>query len=101
MKKEILKLLKSEQGTLKVNEICYLRRWTKDGLGQEVDGLNLEFYTINNVSHSIYPTTIVSRDWNKIVEEVEQLNKLFLEELQRTLCKNIRVGYWDKGEAYK
>ena len=99
--KEILNLLKSEEGTIKVNEICYLSRWTRDCLGNKVDGLKLEFYTINNVRHSIYPTTIISRQWNEIVEEIEKLNKLFLEELQMTLCKNIRTGYWDKGEAYK
>lgn len=33
LRKEIKALLKAEEGTVKVNSISYLKRWTKDALG--------------------------------------------------------------------
>lgn len=33
LRKEIKALLKAGEGTVKVNSISYLKRWTKDALG--------------------------------------------------------------------
>lgn len=93
MKKEILKLMQSNEGTFKINNICYLRRWTKDGLGNDVDKLKLEFNTINDVRFSIYPTDIKSRNYEDIIQEVDILIKQFTKELQEELCKNLKAGY--------
>ena len=52
MKKELLKILDSEDATFRLNNISYLHRWTKDALGNDVDRLELEFDHINGTCFS-------------------------------------------------
>ena len=96
MKKEIMQLVNSEDGTLRLNNISILRRWTKNGLGDRVDRLEIEFDNINDVCFSIYDTSIKSRDYEGIMRECEEHTKRFLEEVESTLISNMRAGYRNK-----
>lgn len=93
MKKDIMELLKSENGYLRINNISYLHRWTKDALGNEVDRLELEFDTINNVNFSIYEREIKSRDYAGIISECQVITENFMTEVSKTLCNNMKAGY--------
>jgi hypothetical protein len=88
-KKEITRLVNSKDGTLRVNNICYLRRWTKDGIGRDVDGLTLEFDAINNVYFGAFENQIHSRIPSEIKEECRTLISKFLEEVIIRLIKEI------------
>lgn len=93
MKKELMAIVNSEEGTFKLNNISYLKRWTKSALGEDVDKLVLEFNNINNVCYSIYDREIKSRDYDGIIKECEELTKRFMDEVSRKLCSNLRAGY--------
>lgn len=93
MKKELMNVINSEDGTFKLNKISYLRRWTKDALGNDVDELTLEFNNINNVCYSIADRKIKSRDYEGIIEECEEITKRFFEEVSRKICSDLRAGY--------
>ena len=47
MKKEIIKLLNSEQAYLKINKYITLKRWTKNAFDDEVDCLQ----AISSIEH--------------------------------------------------
>lgn len=95
MKKEIMNLLNNtnEEAYFRINNISYLRRWTKDALGNDVDRLTLEFDCINDVRFSVYDSEIKSRDYDGIIKECQELTQKFTDEIARTLCKNLGAGY--------
>ena len=93
MKKEILNLVKSEEGILRLNNISFLRRWTKDALNNPVDKLVIEFDSINHVRYSLYERDIESRDFEGIIKECEEKTHLFLTEVSNVICSNLRNGY--------
>ncbi len=93
MKKEIMQLVSSNEGQIRLNSISYLRRWTKTAIGTPVDKLELVFDSINNVRFSIYDTEIKSRDYNGIIKECEELTSRFLAEVSRSLCNDLRAGH--------
>lgn len=93
MKKEILNLVKSEEGILRSNNISFLRRWTKDALNNPVDKLVIEFDSINHVRYSLYERDIESRDFEGIIKECEEKTQLFLTEVSNVICSNLRNGY--------
>lgn len=39
MKKEIMNLITSSEGQFRINNISYLKRWTKDGMGEDTVGI--------------------------------------------------------------
>ena len=98
MKKEIMNLVNSEEGTFRINNISYLKRWTKDAMGCKVDRLTLEFDSINHVRFSIYNTEIIARDYEGIIAECQELTTRFLAEVERTLFKNLGAGYRNAGD---
>lgn len=93
MKKEIMELVNSEEGTLRINNVSYLHRWTKDGLGNKVDKLVLEFDNINHVNFGIANRDIESRDYDGIVRECEDLTNRFFAEVSRRLTSDLKAGY--------
>ena len=96
MKKELLEVLASEEGSFRLNNISYLRRWTKDGLGNKVDKLKIEFDNINQVNFSLYDTEIKSRDYDSIIKECIEKTQLYLAEVSRSLCSDLKAGYRNK-----
>ncbi|MBO7713961.1 MAG: hypothetical protein J6S85_10355 [Methanobrevibacter sp.] len=96
MKKEIMKLVKSEEGTFRLNNISTLRRWSKDGLGNPVDKLVLDFESINHVCFGICDTEIHARDYDGIIAECQEITTRFLDEVARSLKNDMRAGYRNK-----
>ena len=94
MKKEIIKLLESKEGTLKLNNISKLRRFTKNALNEECDILKLDFDTINDVDFGMSNIEIKSRDWKEIIKECECLTEQFLDNaVKERIIKNLKAGY--------
>lgn len=96
MKKDIMNLInaKSEEATyFRLNNVSYLRRWTKDALGDDVDRLVLEFDNINNVNFSLYDREVKSRDYDGIIKECQKITEAFFLEVSRTLISNLGAGY--------
>lgn len=96
MKKEIMNLIniKSDEATyFRLNNISYLRRWTMDGLGNEVDRLTIEFDTINEVRFSLCDREIRSRDYAGIISECQEKTEAFLQEVSRSLGNDLKAGY--------
>lgn len=92
MKKEIMALIASPEGQYRINNISVLRRWTKNGIGEDVDCLELFFNPINGVEFSGW-TKITARDYDGIIEEIEQATNCFLDSVAETLVKNLKAGY--------
>ena len=93
MKKELLKILDSEDATFRLNNISYLHRWTKDALGNDVDRLELEFDHINGTCFSLYDGNIKRRDYDWIIRESQEITQAFFTEVSHRLCSNLRAGY--------
>lgn len=93
MKKEILDLVKSEEGVYRLNNISKLHRWTKTALDETVDKLRIEFDTINDVDFGLHSFEIESREYDGIIAECEKAIKTYLEEVAQTLIKNLKAGY--------
>ena len=93
LKKAIVELINSERGELRLNNVSMLRRWTKNALDMDVDELKLYFDNINNVSFSIFDTTIKSRDYDGIIKECCALTEKFFTEVNRSLCNDMKAGY--------
>ena len=92
MKKEIIKLVKSDDGIFKLNNICCLRRWTKSALNEDVDKLALVFLNINNVNYGgIY--YITARDYDGIIKECETAINQFLKNVSDRLIVDLEAGY--------
>lgn len=90
MKKEIEKLLKSEDAYLKLNKFCTLHRWTKNAFGEQVDCLRAEFSILHEFDHL---KELTARDWRGIVEQVCELQQKVLKVVGETLSKELKNGY--------
>ena len=93
-----MNLIKSEEGTFRLNNICYLKRWTTNGLGIQVDKLALEFDNINGVCFYIDNVEILARDYEGIIAECQELQTRFLQEVETRLFSWMGAGYIVKGK---
>ena len=92
MKKDIINLINSAEGTYRLNNISYLRRWT-DWYGNPVDILAIEFDIINGVCFSIADNRIISREYDGIIAECQAKTEEFLNAINERLCKDLKAGY--------
>lgn len=90
MKKEIMELINSEEGTLKINDFCTLYRWTKTALNEDVDKLEARFSIIHYSSHVV---EIQSREWRSIVDEVAYAQTKAFADSADELNKQLINGY--------
>lgn len=91
MYKEIKQALKEEHAYVTINNICKLHRWTKDGLGCDVDRLRLEF---TGVGHSAgWSYEIESRNVQGIIAEIEVHINDYLNMVAEELVKHLKAGY--------
>lgn len=90
MKKEIINLINSENETLKINNFCYLHRWTKSVLGEAVDHLEAVFSIQTSSSFTV---EIKAREWKEVVEEVQKAQKAAFENAYEELNKQLANGY--------
>nr|WP_294371228.1 hypothetical protein [uncultured Ruminococcus sp.] len=93
MKKEILHLVESNEGKFTLNNISYLRRWTKSAIGENVDKLVVEFKNINNVNFGKSSKEIIARDYDGIINEITVATKEYLQGVSDELCNNLKCGY--------
>lgn len=95
MKKEIKDLLNKENGTLKINELFELRRWTlnpeTDIIGRDGEFLELEMTNKYGKTRS-GSIRIESRDVEGIQKEVAAAMESMMDEYKRAL-----VGSWRGG----
>ena len=68
MKKEIMNVVKSENGSINVTPFGILSRWTKDAIGAPVDRLSL---TLSVDKFRVTYYEIKSREYENIIEEIE------------------------------
>ena len=66
LKKDIMNLVKSDEGSAKVNNITTLRRWTKNALGEDIDRMTATFEYVAGVKGG-FVFDIASRDYNGII----------------------------------
>lgn len=90
MKKEIEKLLKSEDAYLKLNKFCTLHRWTQNAFGERVDCLEAQFSVLSEFD---YIEMVKSRIWREIVDEVCELQQKVFKVVGETLSKELKNGY--------
>lgn len=95
MKKiDIVSLINSAEGTLRVNPICSLRRWTVDPLGNRpVDKLILDFEAINGMGRFVGIVDISSRDYTGIKAEIESAIRDRMQAVTDYLCTALQNGY--------
>ena len=84
MKQDILALLKTENGTCRLNNISSLKHWTTDG----VDMLVIEFDDINGVHFGQWQV-IRSRDYDGIIQECKDAIGYHLGGVIGKLCKDL------------
>ena len=92
MKKDINELVKRAVGRYRLNNLCYLDRWTKDALGDYVDGLKLCFDDVNGVNFGSC-IDIKARDYEGIITECEAAINEFLKEVAERVTKDLKAGY--------
>jgi len=92
MKANIMELVKSEEGTYRLNKFCYLYRWTKSGLNEVVDELILKFDAMNGVSFGSF-IYIRSRDYEGIIAECNKAITDHFTNAANKLTSNLRAGY--------
>lgn len=92
MKKDIIALVKAPYGKYRLNNLCYLNRYTKSGIGEDVDALTLCFDNINGVNFSSW-VFIQSRDYEGIITECEKAINDYLNEVATRLTKDLKAGY--------
>ena len=92
MKKEIFDLIKSERGTCRLNNYSYLYRWTKSGMGKDVDELVIEFEHLNGIEYTV-SRPIESRDYEGIIEECQQATDEYFAYVAEKIKNNLRAGY--------
>lgn len=90
MKNKINELLSKKDGFLSINKICNLHRWQKDGLGQNVDKLSIEFSLISSFDKII---EIDERNYKEIIKRIEKEQSFFLDEIKNKLNVDLRNGY--------
>lgn len=90
MKKEIIALVNSKEGRLKINNYCTLERWTKSALNEDVDRLRVVFSITHVQSHTF---EIQSREWRDIVDEVVAAQTKAFAEAASEYNKQLTHGY--------
>lgn len=92
-KNDIMNLVAAENGSLAVNPICYLSRWTVSALGSKVDRLSVVFNDINGMGRFSGQVDIVSRDYAGIIAEVENAIRVKMQDVADYLCSALENGY--------
>ena len=90
---DIMELIASSAGTLEINPLCYLRRWTTAGDGSKIDKLALEFLDIIGLRRFAVPTVIYSREFAGIKAEIENAIRKKLHDVADYLCEAMQNGY--------
>ena len=93
MKKEIMALIDSAEGTFRINNIATLRRWTRDGIGNKVDMLVIAFDPINGISFGDDTVQLNQRTFEGIIVDCERAINNHMKIVTNTLMSNLENGY--------
>jgi len=93
MKNEIMAMINSAEGSYRINNIATLRRWTKNGIGEDVDMLVIAFDPINGVNFGDDTIQINSRTYDGIVADCERAINNHMNRVAITLMENLENGY--------
>jgi hypothetical protein len=94
MKKEIMQLVNSDSGMLKLNAISRLVRDVNDLFGMHHDNLSIEFLDVNGDARTFQGSyRISSRTFAGIVAECEEYTRIHLQRCTDQLCSNLKNGY--------
>ncbi len=96
MKKEIMALVNSAEGSYRLNNIATIRRWTKDGTGRTVDMLVIVFDPINGVDFGNNTVQLNQRTYEGIISDCERAINNHLKYVTNTLMNNLENGYRNK-----
>lgn len=96
MKKKIENLINSDNGKIDINKCCVLYRWTKNAIGDPVDCLQVEF---NIIRKPDFVSSIKSREWRKIVEEIAEAQTIAFKRISERLNKELENGYIKGGKS--
>lgn len=91
IKEKIIAAVKSEAADVKINSVTQLRRWTRDGLGENVDRLEVHFDYIGGVKGG-KSYEINARDYDGIVAEIDVCIKDYLSECADKMISNLKNG---------
>ena len=92
LKKEIAKAIRDGEGTVKINDISSLIRWTKNAIGEECDCLVIRFDYMCGIKGG-WIRDIESRDVDGIIDEIKRLTTEYFLECSIATTKNIENGY--------
>ena len=90
--KEIKTLLKAEEGMAKVNDISYLKRWTKNALNDACDCLELRFDYLSGVKGGA-SYKIDSRTYEGVMVEIEEATRDYFTSCMNKTISNLKAGY--------
>ena len=92
LRKEIKDLLKAEEGMTKVNDISYLKRWTKDALGDKCDCLELRFDYLSGIKGGA-SYRIAARTYADVMTEIEEATRDYFTSCMNKTLSNLEAGY--------
>ena len=102
IKKEIMKMLRSETGgSYWINPYCRLNYRKTDYKDDPIIQPQLELEINFLTGFGIYDTTIKSRDYDGILAECQQLIERYFSELSDKLCSDLRAGYNSKTAKFE
>jgi 3-dehydroquinate dehydratase len=90
--KEIKALFKAEEGMAKVNDISYLKRWTKNALDDACDCLELRFDYLSGVKGGA-SYRINSRTYEGVMAEIEEATRDYFTSCMNKTLRNLKAGY--------
>lgn len=92
-KKELTKALTTDgETTININNLTYLRRWTRDWANKEVDCLTITFGFISGIKGGM-TYDIKARDYEGILDEIEKYTKEYYLACADETVKNLKNGY--------
>lgn len=86
-------LIESAEGSYRINNIATLRRWTKNGIGEDVDMLVIAFDPINGVNFGDDTVRLNQRTYEGIIADCERAINNHLKIVTNTLMSNLENGY--------
>ena len=92
IKKDIINLVMSEEGTVRINEITTIIRWTKNAVNAPVDRMVVTFAHVAGVRGG-QTFDISARDYDGILKEIADCTHIYLENCADQMIQNMKNGY--------
>jgi hypothetical protein len=101
MKKQIMNLVNSQEGSFRLNKFSSLKRWTKDALNSDIDRLQIRFDSLNDICIKACPVVdITARDYDGIIEECRTATEEFFNAAIAQINNELKAGYWMGNDSW-